>query len=689
MTAHYRKDIDGLRSLAILPVIFFHAHLGFFKGGYVGVDIFFVISGYLITGILARECELGRFSLLNFYDRRVRRIFPALFLVFALTTLVSMFVMLPSEFARYGQSLLGACLFASNIVFWKQTNYFDDPSLDNPLLHTWSLSVEEQFYVLWPLVLWAGLRYFRGRWFSLLLIVLTIASLLLAEWLTTKSPRTAFYMFPARAWELGLGAILALNIVPAARSRLSNEVFAVTGLFLIAFAVLFYDANTRFPGLSALLPCLGTAMIIYAGIHHQQNVVARLLSTRPLVFIGLLSYSLYLWHWPIFSLFELHFGSPTVGGRLGLIAATFVCAFASWRFVEKPFRVGASGVSQARFRVSAAVAVAAVFGATGYMVTANRGLPFRLPAQAVSADVQSTRPSTSYLGCNAGKDYQPVDIVRDCVFSQPPKSRQQALVWGDSHAGPFYDALKTEFRASNLEVRRATRSACVPLVGALQVDPAGDGDEPCLEFNEMFVRMVEQTPDIQLILVTGRWGRMSGRKLGVAEYRYLVDENDRELSPEVTQRAFDSALEKTLQRLSKHGAEIILIGPNPEFPVEVPKCVARAYWREEGPEQCTHPYDSTLTEVGWVEPLLVRVAAKFSNVTYVSAITPLCSNASTCDVLLKGTDRLLYFDTNHLRLEGALLVLQQPQVKALAQRFSAITSTEAKTNTAQHMPLNR
>lgn len=677
MTAQYRKDIDGLRSLAILPVIIFHAHLGILTGGYVGVDIFFVISGYLITGILARECEQGRFSLLNFYDRRVRRIFPALFVVFAFTILVSLLVMLPSEFARFGRSLWGACLFASNIIFWGQTNYFDDPSLDNPLLHTWSLSVEEQFYVLWPLVLLVGLRYLKGRRFSAILLGLTVSSLILAEWLVTKSPRTAFYMFPARAWELGFGAIIALNMVPTTRSKLVNESLAMTGLLLIALTVVFYDASTRFPGISAIPPCLGAALIIYAGQNREDTLVSRLLSLRPLVFIGLLSYSLYLWHWPIFSLFELHFGPPSELLRMALIAATFACGYGSWRFVERPFRSGSAGVTQARRRVAVAVAVMAVFGGVGYTISAHRGFPSRLPEQAVAADIQSRRPSSPYVGCNASRDFQPADVARDCVFTTPRKIKQQALIWGDSHAGPFYDVLKAELAGMNMEVRRGTRAGCVPLIGIVQVDPAGDGDEPCLEFNEMFVRMVEQDPDIRLILVTGRWGRLSGRKIGVAEYRSLVDKTNSEPSAQLTERLLGPALEKTLQRLSKNGAAIILVGPNPEFPVEVPKCVARAYWREEPPEQCNRAYSVTMTEVGWVEPVLRSAASKFPNVTYVSALSALCDGAVTCPVMARDSDRLLYFDTNHLNRMGAAVVMRKPQVRALAESLSNEDAAES------------
>jgi len=285
----YRPEIDGLRAVAVMPVILFHAGVTQMSGGYVGVDVFFVISGFLITGILARELQAGQFSLLGFYERRARRILPALFLVLLVTAIVGALVMLPYELATLGRGIVAVLLFVSNVLFWRESGYFAAASELNPLLHTWSLAVEEQYYILFPLVLWACWRWFP-RGVVPLLGLITVGSLALAEVLSVRMPSANFYLLPTRAWELLAGSLAALYLLrrPAPQGWLA-EALGLAGLAAIAFAVLTYDAATPFPSLWALAPVLGTVAIIVAA--SPATLVGKLLGTAPFVGIGLISYS--------------------------------------------------------------------------------------------------------------------------------------------------------------------------------------------------------------------------------------------------------------------------------------------------------------------------------------------------------------------------------------------------------------
>ena len=295
----YRPDIDGLRAIAVLSVVFFHAHVAGFAGGFAGVDIFYVISGYLITSLVAHDIAFERFSLVTFYERRIRRIFPALFGVLGFCTLAACALFSPKDLAVFGKSVIATTLFVSNILFKRQAGpggYFDSTSDLQVLLHTWSLSVEEQFYLLFPTTLLLLTRFAKAR--LIVLSAITLGSFLISAWITPHRPLTAFYIFIPRAWELLIGSLLALKAVVPLQRRASREIAGFVGLSFIGAAVFLFSRDTVFPGLAALVPCLGAWLIIYSGANGP-SCVKSILSAQPLVFVGLISYSLYLWHWPI------------------------------------------------------------------------------------------------------------------------------------------------------------------------------------------------------------------------------------------------------------------------------------------------------------------------------------------------------------------------------------------------------
>lgn len=332
----YRPDIDGLRAIAVLAVVLFHCDLSIAPGGYVGVDIFFVISGYVIAHTLLRDLQSGEFSIRRFYEKRVRRIFPALILVLAVCLLVGWAFLLPDDFLDYSRSMLASSLSVSNFYFWRTSGYFETSALLRPLLHTWSLSIEEQFYLIAPTALWICYRYFNARFVSLLLPA-ALLSFGLSIYATDTAPTANFFLLPTRAWELLTGVILALGQFRPIRTPI-RQALALTGAALIAGSIIGYTKYTPFPGVYALAPCLGTALIIFTGIQGT-SMVNRALSWSPLVFVGLVSYSFYLIHWPMIVFLRYStLRAITTPEALMVVAASFVLATLSWKFIEQPFR---------------------------------------------------------------------------------------------------------------------------------------------------------------------------------------------------------------------------------------------------------------------------------------------------------------------------------------------------------------
>ncbi|WP_300512961.1 acyltransferase family protein [Aliiroseovarius sp.] len=332
---HYRREIDGLRTVAVLPVILFHGGFTVFSGGYVGVDVFFVISGFLITTILLGDLERGEFSLLRFYERRARRILPALFTVMVASVPFAWALMMPVELRGFGQSLAAVSLFISNVLFWQESGYFDTSAEEKPLLHTWSLAVEEQYYLLFPVLLFFLWRTGRNPTVTVL-CVLSLISLSAAEWGVRHAPTANFYLIPFRAWELFAGSICALLARDGAALK-ENGLLGGLGLGLIAASVLLFDSATPFPSLYALVPVIGTVLVILYAT--PSTLPGRLLATRPMVGIGLISYSAYLWHQPMFAYARLALReTPPMALMSGLALASLALAWLSWRYIEAPFR---------------------------------------------------------------------------------------------------------------------------------------------------------------------------------------------------------------------------------------------------------------------------------------------------------------------------------------------------------------
>lgn len=336
---NYRQEVDGLRAIAVIPVVFFHAGFEFFKGGFVGVDVFFVISGYLITSIILRELEKGEFLISNFYERRIRRIIPALFFVMFACLPFAYLLFLPSDMKDFSQSLIAVSMFASNILFWSESGYFNTTAELKPLLHTWSLAVEEQYYILYPLFL---LIFWRiGKFFIILILgIIFISSLYTSYWAANTIPSAGFYLLPTRGWEILIGAFAAFYLSKKNRVKfrgIVNEFFGLVGLFLILFSFFFFSSSTPFPSFYALIPTLGTLMIIL--FVTKNTVIGKFLGNKLFVSLGLISYSLYLWHQPIFAFVKVYtFDLISLSLSYALILLSLIIAFLSYRYIETPFR---------------------------------------------------------------------------------------------------------------------------------------------------------------------------------------------------------------------------------------------------------------------------------------------------------------------------------------------------------------
>lgn len=568
----YRPDIDGLRAIAVLAVILFHSGLGA-PGGFVGVDIFFVISGYLITSILLVEMESPGYRLLSFWERRIRRILPALFTMLLGCTALGLVFLLPRDLLLLVESAAAAAFFCSNFLFI-QTGYFADAAQSQPLLHTWSLGIEEQFYLLYPLVLYVLCRRFKKHLVPILTIA-AIGSFGLAVVLLAKLHHSvAFFILPTRGWELLCGAILACGALKPIRQRAAREATALAGLTAIIISIWLYGPDAAFPGPAALLPCFGTAALIWAGEGGGAPAVAtRIVGCRPLVAIGLISYSLYVWHWPaLYLLNYLSNGTARLGSIALALLASAAIAYASYRYIERPFRrrrnegrwqplVGGAAVSM--------LAVLAIYVA----ISGTLGLPGRF------------RPDV--LRTAAARNDQDLDVRTRCANRTVTDIAQSGLcrvgegdgkpdfvVWGDSHALALFPVFDMLAKKHGLNGRFGAYTGCPPL---LDVMVGSDPQRPCVEFNAAMARALKENPAEWVILVARWpvyvWGYVPGSVERDAA-PYAFDRETRALSPAEAERAITRGLERSLAALPPK-TRLVWVDGAPGALQDVPEALAK------------------------------------------------------------------------------------------------------------------
>ena len=610
----YRADIDGLRAIAVAIVVIFHTGISPLRGGFVGVDIFFVISGYLITRQINTELEAGRFSIVSFYERRVRRIVPALLFVVALTMAVGPFVLFPSELTTTGLTGIASIASVANLFLLSTSGYFEADAASQPLVHMWSLGVEEQFYLFFPLLLaaFAGRRWLSTRAITLLVAALSLTFCIVA----TRYDRDFAYYFPlTRAWELLIGAALVFLPAPAMPRLVRDAAAACAALLILACAVKFYP-NMAFPGFYALAPCLAAAALIHVG-GSGGSFVSRVLAMPPMVAVGQWSYSLYLVHWPILVFYGLVRGAPaTLSESVGLVAASLVAAYLSWRFVERPFRqrqlLGTRRALFAGAGLAAALLVAVI--AAIIVIAPSATAPSqadRLAGYLTYDDTAAYRRGSCFL-------FGHKDRLSDFDQAQcltPARGKPNVLLLGDSHAAHLWSGLQGAFPDAN--VMQSTSTGCKPVLGA-------KGEKTCVALMDRALGtfLASSRPDV--IILSARW-----------------------IESDITD------VERTLRALAGSAGQVVVLGPIVEYAMPLPRLLAQV----AGGRDPSLLIDARVGSQRRIDQELSAAVTRAGG-SYVSVYQMFCaSDAAPCQTMSK--DVPVQWDYGHLTAEGSLALAEK------------------------------
>ena len=644
--SHYRADIDGLRAVAVLPVVLFHAGLAWLSGGYVGVDVFFVISGFLITGIIAREMAEKRFSILEFYRRRARRIFPALTVMTVATLVVAYFLLTPNEYVSVAESATAVSVFSSNFYFWKNVSYFQSAAEVRPLLHTWSLAVEEQYYVFFPLLLWL-LNLSRRRLAGLLWLV-AIGSLALSIAMVAWKPSAAFYLLPTRAWELMLGGLLALGLIPGPKRESITTVASLLGVALILTPVILYTSATPFPGLAAVPPVVGTMLIIWAG---GSGPIGRALSWSPVVAVGQASYSIYLWHLPIFAFAEyLVANRLTVAAGLALSALSVLLGFLSLRFIELPFR--RSGPRAARER-QALIAFCGMplIAALGIIVMLTNGAPNRLSPSArqiIDAPNDKTRHHAECMTLDA----RVIPAAEACHLGQAG-AIPEALLLGDSHSMVTATALEEAALRRRKSFLFAAVADCPSGLGFQVVtEERSSSLGYCATYNREMLTLALESPNIRTVVISSRWTNWRiGEPANSADFPspppLLRDALGSASSPNENKAKWERGFLLLIAKLVAAEKKVVIVGPLPEPQFNVPH---RLHVQSFGIAPPIHAIAKAHYQLRHRAILEFFDTIKEPGVSFVWPVRMICKD-DTCPIIENG--KPVYFDHNHLSVYGA------------------------------------
>lgn len=619
-TQHYRPDIDGLRAIAVLSVVLYHFGADWLPGGFTGVDVFFVISGYIITSNMMYRTSQGSFSLLDFYKRRVKRILPALVVMIFSVLAVGWLYFTPTEYRVLGKSAAFAALGLGNLYFYGNTDYFDPSADTQPLLHTWSLGVEEQFYLVWPVAFWAlwSLLKTKKR-IAILLAVFTVGAIVASEILTQWNSKAAFYLPFARAWELSLGCLVAF--LPAIRSTKYSSIATGLGLALVATSVATLNTADRFPGLNALYACIGAALIVYPKT--SNGLVFKLVSFEPLRFVGLISYSLYLWHWPVIVLYrELTLDqNPSISAICVLLALSIALSVASYKFVEQPFRGAkwSSAWMPITMTLVATAASASVFVFKGY--------PARIPPEILGYSTAAEDYSANRPKCHRTFTFNP-ELNLSCVFGDdnaPP----QVAVWGDSHGVEIGEAIGERMRASGESMLLMTYSSCPP---ALNFEaPLQKG---CKEFTSSALKFLLSREQIRTVVLAGYWEL------------YLASPDKANIAP---------GLEQAVATLAAAGKRVIIVASNPEITgVRIPQAAVR-YAMLGKLTDLSVPIETHRKNTAQSREIIDGIKDRHPSVVIFDPASTLCSEDS-CPMVLN--DKAILFDDNHLTTAAARIVAE-------------------------------
>ncbi len=622
----YRSEIDGLRALAVIPVILYHAGIELFSGGFIGVDVFFVISGYLITTIIHDEIQNHTFSIVNFYERRIRRILPALFFVILTCMPFAWLWLLPGEYKDFSQSLVAVNLFSSNILFWWESGYFAPAAELKPLLHTWSLAVEEQFYVFFPLLLLLCRKY-RDRSLLILLIVIALLSLGLSEYSSRNYPTSNFYLLPSRAWELGVGGILAIS-APYWRqvTNSTSQILSFLGMIMVIYSLVFFDESTPIPSSFGLIPVLGAALIIAYGTN--ETFVGKILGWKLFVGIGLISYSAYLWHHPLFSFARIRLsGEPTLIQYLLLSVLSLFLAYLTYRFIETPFRNKKKYSRNSMFAGALIISVIFIFlGSLGHVYNGfdNR---LSIKQKEVLSFIEYDQADAYSEGtCFMQPDHKYTDFKAKCYSSAGAEN--SLMIWGDSHAG----ALSYGLRKNYNNVSQLTASACAPLI---EYDPKHRPN--CKNINNFVFEKIKQLKPGVLILHADWIGVASLNKI-----KYGLNE----------------ALSETISYINSISPKtrIVVVGGAPQWTPNLPSLLALSNIElQDEAFVYTRSYDNIQAK----DAVLNAVSNQYG-ATFVSLINQFCVNKKCLSSVKQGKKYEPFaWDYAHLTRLSSYLVAEK------------------------------
>lgn len=613
---HYRPNIDGLRAVAVLLVLLFHANIAF-PGGFVGVDVFFVISGYLITSLILRDVAGSKFSFYEFWKRRTRRIIPASATMVLVVLAFGFFLLFPSDYLDLGKVALFQTVGLSNVYFWKSIGYFSGDSDLKPLLHTWSLAVEEQFYVFYPLFCVTLLKFGRKRtWIAMAIVA--VLSLVFGEVALKTHKLAAFYLLPSRAWEMLIGGLVCFLPIPKIRKAWVFEVTSCIALATIFLVALTYNESTRFPGINALAPCLASVCLLYVS-EHQLTSVHRILSLPPFVFIGKISYSLYLWHWPMLAFCRYWFDKPItkLEGCL-LLGLSAIVAFCSWKYIEVPVR---SGSRSSNFRTTfIKFGILLTFSAvTAGAIVSFGGIPRRVSADAVR--YANTKKSMDLI-------YEvTLENARRGLFPQlgDKNSNETCILWGDSHAMSIAPALNNVCRAGNIKLVQATHSSTPPILDFNHTSKYGL-NEGTIEFNQKVLDHIKAVQP-RYVVIAGDWATYAG------------------------QSDFESKLLLSLTELIRTGTSVVFVLDIAKQDVDVPSHLAkRAFWNlpetTRGVSDVRHRQRNER-----VEEVLRRNAKAIVGMQIFDPATCFVDDQGVWRFLYDG--KVMYRDSSHLSIDGA------------------------------------
>ncbi len=559
----YRSEIDGLRALAVLPVIFFHAGFQAFSGGFVGVDVFFVISGYLITSIIITEKTSGNFTLINFYERRARRILPALFVVMLACLPFAWLWLLPSNLNDFSKNLIVVPIFSSNFLFSNQSGYFDTAVELKPLIHTWSLAVEEQYYLLFPIFI-SFLWRKSWPWASRIIFVVALISLMFSNWGAHHYPAATFYLLPTRIWELFIGALVALHLFNHERNLLSerktSSVLGIVGLMLIVISIFTFDEGTPFPSFYALIPTIGTALIIL--FTSQNELVGKWLGNKLFVGLGLISYSAYLWHQPLFAFARIRSLSvPTPSLLLSLSLLAVFLAYLSWKYVEKPFR-DKNKFSQKHIFIYSLIG-SLIFIGIGITGNVNKGFSQRFDVpKFISDELTGINDNQSVMNCFKNFKHKKDSTIDFCFLGDPKGKDSEIAVFGDSHAIAFLSAFDTIGKKIGRSIAHIGLGGCPSLLDVWVLK----GNFETGVCNKLAQRQLEYVRDhkITKVFLVSRWtiytdGNYEGKK-----FFHLALNRDDSLNKNTSRKAFEQGLNNTIKAYKDLGAEVYIIAQVPQ-----------------------------------------------------------------------------------------------------------------------------